>query len=274
MFTPDPGSELELVDQRVPFSNQRPVAGLAEQVALALEEAILLGKLRSGERIVEADVATQMGTSNGPVREALRELEDLGLIVSAPRRGTFVTELTAQLARDVFSLRALLEVAALRLAIRRLSSRDVGRFQEVLEQMGRYPDGPSSSPRLLVDWDLRFHDILFDLSGHRLLQQSWQRIRVQARVLLIVTGALWNAEARSAQERAEGMVEVHAPLVEGIQMRDLALAESRFVEHLAEGERRILLKMTPGDHEPKTLVDTLLRPAASPDGACTLEGAP
>jgi DNA-binding GntR family transcriptional regulator len=200
-----------------------------------------------------------MGTSNGPVREALRQLEDLGLVVCAPRRGTFVAELTAQLARDVFSLRALLEVAALRLTVADLSDAGVERFEEVLEDMGRYPDGPSSSPRLLVDCDLRFHDILLDFSRHRLLQQSWQRLRAQARVLLIVTGALWNQEARSARERAEGMVEVHLPLVEAIRARHVTRSEALFVAHLAEGERRIIRKMAPAEPDRSTLVDRMLR---------------
>lgn len=234
------------------------VAGLSEQIAIALEEAILLGKLKSGERIVESEVAAEMGTSNGPVREAFHELENLGLVISIPRRGTFVTQFTAQLAREVFSLRALLEVAAIRLTIRDLRDCDVARFEEVLAEMGRYPGGPASSPRLLVETDLQFHEILFDVSQHRLLQQAWQRLRVQARVLLVVNGALWNSEARSEQERALGMVKVHEPLVEALRARDAALAERLFVEHLAEGERRLIRKMAPTDAGQNTLVETLL----------------
>lgn len=265
MFELDVGSRA-LDDRARPRVGRRPVAGLSEQIALALEEAILVGRLKSGERIVESAVAADMGTSNGPVREAFHELENLGLVVSVPRRGTFVTELTTRLAREVFSLRALLEIAALRVAIDRLNDRDLERFDEVLDQMGRYPDGPASSPRLLVDWDLRFHDILFDLCEHRLLRQTWRRLRVQARVLLVVNGVLWNAEASSARERSEGMVDVHRPLADSIRARDLALAERLFVAHLAEGERRIMRKMSPRDREEPTLVGRLLMDASTGDG--------
>lgn len=261
MFWTDGVTALPPADGQPSLGVGRPsITGLSEQIALALEEAILLGRLKSGERLVEAEVAAEMGTSNGPVREALRELADLGLVVCLPRRGTFVTELTAQLARDVFSLRALYEIAALRLAMRDLQDRDVARFRAVLDEMGRHPDGPASSPRLLVDCDLRFHDLVFALSRHRLLQQSWQRLRVQARVLLIVTGALWNNEARTAQERAEGMVEVHLPLVESVRARNLAHAEEEFIAHLAEGERRIIRKLAPSESRQTSLVDAMLQP--------------
>src|SRR5258706_6232817 len=158
---------------RLPSRSDGPIiTGISSQITLALEEAILLGKLRSGDRIVEAEVAADMGTSNGPVREAFRELENLGLVMSIPRRGTFVTEFNAQLAREVFSMRALLELSALRLIFPRLHDRDIDRFDAVLADIGRYPGGPAVTSRRLVDYDLRFHDITLDLSEHRLFQQA------------------------------------------------------------------------------------------------------
>jgi DNA-binding GntR family transcriptional regulator len=235
-----------------------PVAGLSEQITLMLEEAILLGKLKSGERIIEAEVAAEMGTSNGPVREALHELENLGLVISFPRRGTFVREFNVRLAREVFSLRALLEVSALRTILPDLRDADVDRFQEVLAQMGQYPGGPAETPRGLVNNDLRFHDIAFELSTHRLLKQAWERLRVQARVLLIVTGALWNFQGKSEQERAASMYAVHKPLVDALRARDAIAAERAFVEHLAEGERLVIRKIAPIEESRETLVDRLL----------------
>jgi DNA-binding GntR family transcriptional regulator len=248
----------------VPRPNEAVVAGISSQIALALEEAILLGKIRSGERLVEAEVAAEMGTSNGPVREAFRELESLGLVKSVPRRGTFVTEFNVQLAREVFSLRALLEVAALRLAFPRLGKRDLERFDAALAAMSRFPGGPAATPRGLVDEDLRFHDILFDLCEHRLLQQAWERLRVQARTLLIVNRGLWNSAASSEEERATGMFSVHKSLVDAVRDQDLARIEREFVEHLAEGERLIIAKMAPGVEACPALVLSVCEPGGSP----------
>jgi len=235
-----------------------PFPGLGEHIALALEEAILLGKLASGERIVESDVAAEMGTSNGPVREALHELENLGLVVSIPRRGTFVTRFTAQLAREVFSMRALLETAALRMTLATFDENHSARFREALDGIGRYPGTSSESPRSLVDADLKFHDVFFELGAHRLLQQSWQRLRAQAKVLLVVTGALWSDRTQSAEERAAELVAVHRPLVDAVVARDAALAERRLVEHLANGERLIINRLAPAEEGDVPLVKRVL----------------
>src|SRR5690348_216510 len=66
----------------------------------ALREAILLGRLRPGERVVEAEIARQMGISRGPIREAVRQLEQEDLVVYNPRRGVVVARLTREAAED------------------------------------------------------------------------------------------------------------------------------------------------------------------------------
>jgi DNA-binding GntR family transcriptional regulator len=235
-----------------------PLSNLGVQIALLLEEAILLGKLKSGERIIEAEVAAEMGTSNGPVREAFRELENLGLVISVPRRGTFVTEFNVQLAREVYSFRALLESAAVRTILPTLRDQDVDRFQRVVDEMGRFPDGPTATPRGSVDVDLQFHDLLFALGEHRLLRQAWERLRVQAKVFLLVTGILGANSTPNEGERATSMVDIHQPLVDALRARNPS-AEQLFVEHLAEGERRIVRKMAPLAEGGETLVDRLVK---------------
>ncbi len=242
------------------FRLQRiPLSSLSEQVVLALEEAILLGKLKPGQRIVEAEVAAQLGISNGPVREALRELENLGLVVCAPRRGTFVTEFTVQIAREVFSLRALLEVAALRLLLPNLTDDDVRRLEVAIERMGSSLKEPGRTTDLPEDDDIQFHDLLFELSGHRLLQQAWLRLRSQARVLLVVTGTLANAATIPISRRIEDYRAVHKPILEAIQARDLDRAERAVIHHLAEGERHIVNRLAMTNDETQPLVRQILK---------------
>src|SRR5690242_13281051 len=82
----------------------------------ALREAILLGRLRPGERVVEAEIARQMGFSRGPIREAVRQLGQDGLVEYQPRRGVIVTKLTSERVFDAYTVRAHLEGLAARLA--------------------------------------------------------------------------------------------------------------------------------------------------------------
>lgn len=235
------------------------VPALSEHIALAIEEAILLGKLKPGERIVEADVAAEMGTSNGPVREALYQLEDLGLVASIPRRGAFVTQLTSRLVGEVYSVRALLEVAALRLTVHRLRDSDVERFEDAITRGEQVRPGPNGAAWSAAECDLCFHDISFELCGHRLLQQSWQKLRGQARLLLVVTGALHKASGDRPPTRNLGMRTVHVPIVEALRARDLDRAESALVHHLTEGERLILSRLSSSEEDQTSLVRDIFR---------------
>jgi DNA-binding GntR family transcriptional regulator len=212
-------------------------AVLRQEVTLAIEKAILLGAIAPGQRLVEADVANQMGISKAPVREALRSLEQLGLVVNRPRRGTFVTPVTATLAGEAFSLRALLETYAARLAVRTVQESHLTRMREYLEHAADvWDDYPAR-----VEYDLKMHDVLFELSGHRLLQQAWGNLRSQVQLLLTVSGILRSAEYGRGQPRS--MVTVHEPIMNALRDKDIDRLEAAIVAHLAEGERRLRLKM-------------------------------
>ncbi|MPZ89730.1 MAG: GntR family transcriptional regulator, partial [Nitriliruptorales bacterium] len=97
-----------------------PPVPLREQVYSTLEELILDGRLQPGQRLVETELASQLGVSRGPVREALQLLARDGWLDVHPRQGTYVRELLWQELENYFWVRSLLEVEAARLAARRV----------------------------------------------------------------------------------------------------------------------------------------------------------
>jgi len=226
---------------------------LRDEVTLAIEKAILLGAVSPGQRLVEADIARQMGISKAPVREALRHLEQLGLVISHPRRGTFVTQLTPTLASEAFSLRALLEIYAVRLAI---SSFDESHFRKMGE-INALADEFFADRRRLVEYDLQFHDVLFEVSGHSLLQQAWANLRAQIRLLLTASGILRAMDRRAG--RVLTIAEVHEPIVSALRAGDYELAEAAIAAHLAEGERRLLDKLAAGQARPYVRMEIFAR---------------
>jgi DNA-binding GntR family transcriptional regulator len=234
-------------------------AVLRQEVSLAIEKAILLGAIAPGQRLVEADVASQMGISKAPVREALRSLEQLGLVVNRPRRGTFVTPITATLAGEAFSLRALLETYAARLATQAVEEAHLTRMREYLEHAADvWDDYPAR-----VEYDLKMHDVLFELSGHHLLQQAWGNLRSQVQLLLTVSGILRDAEYGRGQPRS--MVTVHEPIMNALRDKDLPRLDAAIIAHLAEGERRLRLKMDPQGGDPYVRSELLAcRPEPAP----------
>ena len=109
-------------------------SSLHGQVIAELREAILTGRLKAGERLVEERLADELGVSRNPVREAIRALASEGLIEVTARRGAAVATMTEQEARETIELRALLEGQNARLAARRHDQQIIKRIETVLNK--------------------------------------------------------------------------------------------------------------------------------------------
>jgi DNA-binding GntR family transcriptional regulator len=165
----------------------QPPAPLREQVYAALEELILDGRLQPGQRLVETELASQLGVSRGPVREALQMLARDGWLDVRRRQGTYVRELRTEELEDYFGVRTLLEVEAARLAARRVRKGDataeelgelralLDRSAEIAAHLAARDDGGapgSEGQRELLelrreyrDTSRRFHYTLARVSG-------------------------------------------------------------------------------------------------------------
>lgn len=212
-------------------------SGLRDEVVVAIERAVLIGAITPGQRLVESEIARQMGISKAPVREALRELERLGLVVSYPRRGTFVADITAAVASEAFSLRAVLESYAGRLAVARCTEDDLLRMEQLLTQADAVPPDDQQLVLQRVDLDLAFHDELYRLSSHKILQEAWSNLRAKIRVLLAATGVLRVTYGGTYQHIS--YTRGHAPIMRALRARDADSLEVAIVRHLAAGERML-----------------------------------
>lgn len=157
---------------KVPFLRRE---NLRDGVIRIIENALLKGELAPGSRIVEAELARRAGISRGPVREAIQQLVGEGVLVQYPSRGTFVARWTPQAVEEAYTLRAVLERLAIQEAIKRVTPEDITRLQTIVEEMDqRAQEGDA---RALVLLDVRFHEQLYALSGHSLLQEVLARLR-------------------------------------------------------------------------------------------------
>ena len=109
-------------------------SSLSDRIRKTLVERIATGHYQSGERLIEMKLAVEFGTSQLPVREALRDLEMAGLVTSKPRRGSFVKPFAASAQREIYLVRGALEEAAARLATH-LSARDVSVLEREVDGM-------------------------------------------------------------------------------------------------------------------------------------------
>lgn len=142
----------------------------AQEVFRALRGAILEGDLKPGDPLKEAHLAQQFRVSQVPIREALLQLEHLGLVVRVPDKGTTVTKLTRAQMLDLLDVRVHLEDLAFRLAATNLDKTGVKRLREaaaVLEKKVAQDDYYGAA-----EADLRFHEAVWNLSGNPVLVET------------------------------------------------------------------------------------------------------
>src|SRR5438094_6563273 len=159
--------------------------GLHGEVLDILRRAITSGELRPGQRILEVELAAQLQISRATLREALRRLEEDGLVVTSPHRGTYVNRLSAEDVHQLFALRALLEGHAVRTIATRHADEPIAALQAIVDQLAATPSARTPER---IELDLRFHETLCALSGNRYLLQVWQNIRTHLRAILATSG--------------------------------------------------------------------------------------
>jgi DNA-binding GntR family transcriptional regulator len=155
-----------------------------ESVYRVLRAAILDGTVPPGGQLRERDIATDLGVSRSPLREAMTRLEEEGLIVKIPFRGAFVAEVSAQEVAEIASIRLLVEPYAGELALEALRGPERSRLTRTIEDLHRATeenDIPAS-----IDAHLQFHRLFYDLSGHSVLRSLWNGWETKLRLYLAV----------------------------------------------------------------------------------------
>ncbi|GAA2209580.1 GntR family transcriptional regulator [Nonomuraea monospora] len=160
---------------------------LSRQIRDGLLHRIVAGELGEGDRLIETKIAQEFGTSQAPVREALRQLEGLGLIESQPRHGSRVLPFAEQTIREAYIMRAALEETATRLAML-AGTLPFDLLGEAVEEMHRCArDGDVPGIGLA---SARFHRHVVQAGGNGLLTRAWEALQIEARtaIALMVIG--------------------------------------------------------------------------------------
>jgi DNA-binding GntR family transcriptional regulator len=137
---------------------------LRSLVCEELRRLVISGELAPGTRIVEDRLATRLGVSRNPVREALQMLASEGFVELLPRRGAVVARITPEQAEDLFDVRGALEPLAARLAARRQDGQGVQRLREVLDRARQATDAQELD--LLAAYNTEFHSLVVELGGN------------------------------------------------------------------------------------------------------------
>jgi len=184
------------------------VHSLREQIREHIVEGIVSGRWKPGERIVERRIAVELQVSQTPVREALRELETLRLIESAPNKGVRVRNLSAADLEEIYPVRAGLEQIAAELAAPRLAE-DVSLLEPhvaALHEADRNADGTAQ-----VLHTVAFHRELVRAAGNSVLLHTWESLGIEVFTALSIR---WLGTVQ------QSYAEEHEALVEAFRRRD------------------------------------------------------
>lgn len=213
---------------------QRPET-LTEAVARHIRDAIVRGDFEPGSALPEVRLSEQLGTSRGTVREALRTLEDQGLVDVLPHKGSFVSRVTKRRARELYSLRMLLESYAVRLAVEQGSFIGDGRASLSARLTDLEDAARDGEPMAMIEAERALHREIWDRADNGLLLESMATLQLQTRRLLIYNQAF---RASPAEE-----VAAHRALVDDILSDDPQRAEAAARAHIQASAERVLASM-------------------------------
>jgi DNA-binding GntR family transcriptional regulator len=196
---------------------------LSDQVKDRLLQAILDGRYLPGARIVETRVARELGTSQAPVREALRDLEALGVVETTAFRGARVRRPSADELLEAFVIRAELESLAARLAVSRLTEGDLGQLATYMDEMQRAAEDGDYYAEATAD--ASFHGRIVALAGNATLLRVWRTLEPFSRtyITMVVPGV----------DRRR-IADLHAPILAALRLRDPEAAAAVLHDHFTE----------------------------------------
>lgn len=209
---------------------------LAERVAGTLREMFLNGDLKPGERLIETEIAEQLQVSRGPVRDALKTLQEEGVVHIEPRKGTFMAKLCYEDLNDIYLLRGAIEGLGARILAEEGTPEQIDQLEECLHNLQASID----DLKVFAKYDLHFHELLCQLTGHKWLYKQWLSMKTYIWLFIQSSQAL-------DTPGDPGMLASHTEIFQAIKHRLPTLAEQAARRHtvLAGEQIRMLWEQNP-----------------------------
>ncbi len=224
---------------------------LADEVCDRLRQSIVTGLLQPGQQLREELLAGLLNVSRGPIREALSQLEREGLVTREPNRTARVARLTRRDVDEVYSLRMAIERLACSETMRLQHNADLQRFHRALAAMATGIEHGEAHE--VAELDLRFHDLLYESSGHQRLRDCWANLRPQVQRLLLER-TIANADFRSV------LVDSHLDIIMALDGGNVEHAMAVIEEHIRSSYDRIVAGFPPGADAYATVSAPILTP--------------
>jgi DNA-binding GntR family transcriptional regulator len=204
---------------------------LSDVAFVTLREAIISGLFPPGTHLVEQDIAEQLRISRIPVREAIQQLADDGLVVKEPRRGAYVQPYSEADLEEIYSLRIVLERFVIERVMANWSTEAKAQLQAIVDAMVQ---AAKAGDKLQVSQlDTKFHETLWDLASHNLLLEVVSELRVR------IIRFLAEANTTLSPDELHAHAETHQSVLDALSNGAVEAAKTRITEHILGGQKRI-----------------------------------
>ena len=195
---------------------------LRDVVFNTLREAILKGELQPGERLMELQLASKLGVSRTPIREAIRMLEQEGLAVTMPRKGAEVARMTLKDMEDVLEVREALDELAARIACAKINDEQLENLKSIRDEFKKSLD--SGDVKKIAEEDVRFHDAIYEATDNAKLIALTNNIREQM--------YRYRVEYLTDQNNYPILIAEHDAIVNALEQRDKEMVTAEMHTHV------------------------------------------
>ena len=207
------------VNKDLPFKRQV----LREEIKTYITGLIVGGEYAPGQRLIETQIARELGVSQAPIREAIRDLERAGVLVTEAYKGTFVRKLSSEDLKNVYIVRAELEGLAIRTAVPLISDREIQELELIIEKMIDATADANINEQISLDSS--FHSVLVEASQNSILKQIWENICIPQ----------WTYFGTYRfRENNSPLVIRHRPILEAVRSRNAEKAVELMRRHFLE----------------------------------------
>jgi len=194
---------------------------LREQIKSYILNKIMSGEYHAGERIIENALAQQLGVSQAPVREAIRDLVMMGYLEAEPFKGTTVQDFSGKRLREVYSVRAALESLAARDAASLLTEEDFQELHRIYKAMLKV--AKENNLEKTVAYNIEFHEYILRVSGDELIYRLWQTMQL---------GHWTYFSTLRSKKDLEALARTHVSLMEALKTNDPLIAMEAMRAHI------------------------------------------
>lgn len=208
---------------------------LRDEVFNTLRKAILNGELVPGQRLMEISLANRLGVSRTPVREAIKRLEQEGLVVIVQRKGAEVAGISGSQLRDVLEVRLALEELAGELACLRITDSEIGQLKNMNDIFVKQINNPAAQATEIARADVDFHSVIYNSTNNgRLIQMVNDFSQQMYRYRLEHIKELTDRNILAAE---------HEDIIEAVSARDVAWTREAIRRHINKQEKAIIRKL-------------------------------